>query len=245
MSLIMPNAGELQKYGVGKFVDNPNSGRFGDANDAEVWKHRHDVSATSEAIQTMIAGGTPNWFKWPEEYKSFVKESFAEEKERSDKMGAEYRWADQDMLTNKEARQINGMPTRDILERKLKANGIVAFVYDNGWVGHGGRPTVGLWAVPPNRTNKIRPICFLDVPMMYEWSVLKLDPHGIPSGFESRGWRDMAVQLVEKDIITESQCHRIFGAPPSNRISARYYRSLWEKRNGKPWNDDQDQDVQE
>jgi hypothetical protein len=77
---------------------------------------------------------------------------------------------------------------------------------------------------------------------MYEWSVLKLDNHGIPSGYESRGWRDVAVQLVEKDIITESQCHRIFGAPPSSALSTRYYRSLWEKRNGKPYPDEQDAD---
>jgi hypothetical protein len=77
---------------------------------------------------------------------------------------------------------------------------------------------------------------------MWEWSVLKLDSHGIPSGEESRGWRTVAIQLVEKEIITEAQCHKIFGVPSPNAISARYFRSLWEKRNGKRFGSIDEQD---
>ena len=78
---------------------------------------------------------------------------------------------------------------------------------------------------------------------MYEWSIMKLNQYGIPSGEESRGWRTVAVQLVEKEIITEAECHRIFGAPPANQISARYYRSLWEKRHGKPYLDEDERGL--
>lgn len=239
MSIIIPGQEDIRQHGN---VRNPNTGLFGDANDQDVWVGRHDVDATHESIERMLAGGTPNWVKWPHEYKQYAKESFAAEKERSDKMGTEYRWHDQEALTDKAARQVNGIVTRDFIERKLRANGIKCAVFDSGWVGPGGRPTVGLWCVPPNKTNKLRFICFMDVPMMWEWSVLKLDQHNIPSGEESRGWRTVAVQLVEKEIITEAQCHRIFGAPSSNQISARYYRSLWEKRNGKPYLDEEDRE---
>lgn len=207
-----------------------------------VWNERHDIDATHEAIQTMLAGGTPNWVKWPHEYKAYAKECFAAEKENSDKMGMGYRWHDQDVLTNKEARQINPIKTRDFLERWLRPAGIKFTVMDNKFRNAVGVPTVGLWCVPPTRTNKLRYVCYLDVPFMWEWSVLKLDNHGIPSGEESRGWRTVAVQLVEKEIITEQQCHKIFGVPSPNQVSARYFRSLWEKRNGKRYKDIDEQD---
>jgi len=201
------------------------------------FNERHDVDATHEAIQQMLAGGTPNWVRWPHEYKSFVKESFAAEKETSDKMAAAYKWDDQEMLSNRAARMVNPMPTREFIE-KLTKSGIKTAVMDAGMV-----KTVALWAVPPNRTNKLRYVCYLQVPAMYEWSVLRLDNHGIPSGEEFRGWRTVAVQLVEKEIITEAQCHKIFGVPSPNAISARYFRSLWEKRNGKRYRDIEDQEA--
>jgi hypothetical protein len=230
MSIIIPGQGQEssgnvqlpgQPYIKGQDVEDP-------------FKGRHDVDATHDAIQQMLAGGTPNWVKWPNEYKSYVKESFAAEKEISDKMAKAYKWDDQDQLTNVAARKVNPLSTIQFMD-KLKANGIKAVVMDNGMKG-----TLGLWAQPPNRTNKLRYVCFIQVPAMYEWSVLRLDNHGIPSGEAFRGWRTVAIQLVEKDIITEQQCHRIFGVPSPNVISARYYRSLWEKRNGKPYEDLED-----
>lgn len=209
----------------------------------EPWKEHHDVAATSEAIEQMLAGGTPNWVRWPHEYKSMARESFAAEKERSDKMGLEYRWHDQAVLTDRAARKVNGIGTRDFIEKKLRANGVKCAVTASDWVGPGGIRTVALWATPPRRTDKLRFVGSLDVPMMWEWSVLHLDHHNIPSGRESIGWRDIAVQLVQKEIISEAQCHKIFGAPPPNAISARYYRTLWETRNGKPYEDPEDREA--
>ena len=205
--------------------------------DQEVIKERHDVDATHEAIQQMLAGGTPNWVKWPHEYKSYVKESFAAEKEISDKMAGGYKWDDQDQLTNEAARKVNPISTINFM-KKLSDNGIKAVVMDNGLKG-----TLGLWAQPPSNTNKLRYVCYLQVPAMYEWSVLRLDAHGIPSGEAFRGWRTVAIQLVEKEIITEGQCHKIFGVPSPNKISARYFRSLWEKRNGAAYKELEEQEA--
>jgi hypothetical protein len=211
--------------------------------DAEnVWNEHHDVDATHEAIQVMLAGGIPNWVKWPQDYKSYAKEAFAEEKAKSDRMGLEYRWADQDMLTNAKARKVNPIKTREFLERWLKPNGVKFVVMDNGYRGIGGVPTVGLWCTPPTNHKKLRYVCYLDVPLMWEWSVLHLDEHKIPCGEKSRGWRTVAQQLVEKDIITEAQCHKIFGVPSPNVISARYFRSLWEKRHQAPYVDKEVED---
>lgn len=213
-----------QPYIPGTDVENP-------------FNERHDVSATSAAIQEMLKGGTPNWVKWPHEYKSYVKESFAAEKEISDKMSAQYKWDDQEQLTNEVARKINPISTINFMQ-KLKDNGIKAVLMDNAMKG-----TLGLWATPPNRPNFLRYVCYIQVPAMYEWSVLRLDAHHIPNGESFRGWRTVAIQLVEKEIITEQQCHRIFGVPSPNVISARYFRSLWEKRNGKKYVDLEDQEA--
>ena len=201
------------------------------------FNEHHDVAATSEAIQQMLAGGTPNWVKWPHEYKAYAKECFAAEKENSDRMAAQYKWNDQEMLTNEAARKVNPVSTIEFI-KKLKTNGIKCTVMDNGLKG-----TLGLWCVPPNRTDKLRYVCFIQVPAMYEWSILRLDDHGIPSGEKFRGWRTVAVQLVEKEIITEQQCHQIFGVPSPNTISARYFRSLWEKRNGRRYEDEDERGL--
>jgi hypothetical protein len=213
-----------QPYVPGTDVENP-------------FNERHDVDATRESIQKMLAGGTPNWVKHPEEYKSYARESFAAEKEISDKMATQYKWDDQEQLTNDVARKVNPITTINFLQ-KLKENGITAIVMDNALKG-----TLGLWATPPNRHHKLRYVCFIQVPAMYEWSVLNLDNHGIPDGEAFRGWRTVAIQLVEKEIITEQQCHKIFGVPSPNVISARYFRSLWEKRNARRYVDIEDQEA--
>jgi hypothetical protein len=224
MSIIIPGQNEPQDIQI---PGQP----FLKGRDQEVIKERHDVDATHEAIQQMLAGGTPNWVKWPHEYKAYAKECFQAEKEISDKMASAYRWDDQEILSNRQARMVNAMSTRNFV-KKLNENGIKTVVMDSGMA-----KTVALWCVVPGQERKLRYVCYLQVPAMYEWSVLRLDSHGIPSGEEYRGWRTVAVQLVEKEIITEAQCHQIFGAPGANKISARYYRSLWEKRHGRKYVD--------
>ena len=244
MAIVIPGSEDTSKYG-GQVI-NPNGPKQDfslPGSDVEnPFNERHDVAATQEAIGEILKDGTPNWVKWPNEYKSMAKESFASHREDSERMASQYKWADQAMLTDKKSRQVNGISTRDFITRKLRANGITCTLLQSDYINHGGGPTAALWCVVPNRANKLRFVCYVDIPMMYEWSVLKLDQYGIPSGEESRGWRTVAVQLVEKDIITEAQCHKIFGAPPANKISDRYYRTLWEKRHGKPYLDEEDRE---
>ena len=123
MSLIVPGN---TKYGAGRDFSLPGS-------DVEnPFNERHDLAATGEAIEKMLAGGTPNWVKFPHEYKAMAKESFASHREDSEKMAAQYKWADQEALTDKAARRVNGMSTRDFIEKKLRTNGIKCAIFDNG-----------------------------------------------------------------------------------------------------------------
>ena len=199
------------------------------ANDEEVITSHHDVSTTRETIQHLLAGGTPDWVKWPEDFKDYAKEAFAAEKEISDEMAEQYEIEDQKDLLNREARMINPMSTDDFVA-KLRRAGIKCFTVYNGMPS-----TVGLWCLPPKEHQRARYICFMQIPAMYEWSVLKVDRHNIPMGEAFRGWRTVIMELIKKRILTEYQAHKIFGKPSNDPVFRRYHRTLWEVRNGREW----------
>jgi len=90
--------------------------------------------------------------------------------------------------------------------------------------------TVALWA-KPKYSNQVVYIAYLQIPCMYEWSILRLDKHGLPNGEDYRGWRTVIVQLIEKEVLTEQQAHRIFRPPTESIVSRRYRKSLYLFRN--------------
>ena len=204
-----------------------------DANDKEIFTHLHDVAATEESIQMMLAGGTPDWVRFPQDYKHYAREMFQREKEISDEMVERYQFDDQKDLTNKKARLVNIMSTETFV-KKLRDFGIKCFTVYNGLPG-----TVGLWCIPPKQTGRARYVCYLRIPAMYEWSILQLDKHNLPAG-ELRGWRTALVELVKSEILTEWQAHQIFGQPSGNSVFRRYRESMWEIRNGKRYKDEEE-----
>lgn len=193
-------------------------------------KSHHDMSTTLESIKTLLANGTPNWVKWPEDYRQFVKEEFAAEKEISDKMASEYKLENQHLFENREARMVNPISSKVFVD-KLRANGVKCFVIQNPK----NRQQAGLWAVPPTRQDKARYICFIQLPAMYEWSVVNLNAHGVADGEAYRGWRTVLMEGIKKEIWTEAQAHEWFGTPAPNTTSSVYYKSLFELRNRKYW----------
>jgi len=194
-------------------------------------REHHDLPTTRATIQEILAGGTPNWVKWPEDYKEYAREAFAAEKAISDEMAEQYQIEDQEHLTNEVARKINPMSTDQFLY-KLRQAGIKCFTVYNGLP-----QTLGLWCIPPKRTSVARYICYVQDPAMYEWSVLRVDRHGIPIGEKFRGWRTVITELIKKDILTEYQAHQVFGHASQHPCYARYQRTLWEIRNGKKFTD--------
>jgi hypothetical protein len=189
------------------------------------WKHRHNLRTTRESIKKILADGTPNWIRFPNDYKNFVKESFAAAKEESDSQVSDYKMEHQDILTNAAARKVNAISTRDFIQ-KLRKNGVRCFTIDNGYPPQ----TVALWSIRPN-SDQVQYICYLQVPAMYEWSVLKVDRHGLPAGEDFRGWRTVLVQLITKGIMTETKAHQVFGRPTDSEVSLIYRESLFYIRN--------------
>lgn len=193
--------------------------------DVDVINSKHDLRTTRESIKALLANGTPNWIKWPEDYKNFVKESFQEEKEMSDEQVASYKMEDQLILTNEVARKVNPIGTRDFI-LKLRKHGVRCFTIDNGMPS-----TVGLWAMRPNAVEPVY-VCFLQIPAMYEWSLLRLDHHGLPAGERFRGWRTVLSQLIVKKVLSESKAHYVFGKPTESINGRRYHETLYNFRNG-------------
>ena len=189
-------------------------------------KSRHDLRTTRESIKSMLANGTPDWYRFPQDYKAFVKESFAAEKEASDSQVAQYKMDGQAELTNADARKVNPISTRDFIH-KLRSNGVRCFTVDNGMSG-----TVALWAANKLSDETIY-IAYLQIPAMYEWSVLRLDRHGLPAGEDFRGWRTVLAQLIVKDVLSEQKAHEIFGKPTDGLVSRRYRSTLYDFRNKK------------
>jgi hypothetical protein len=189
------------------------------------WKGHHDLKTTRETIKKLLAGGTPNWVRFPKDYKAFAQEAVLADREVTQKMGLRYKMDNQEELLNEQARKVNPIRTRDFIE-KLRAAGVKCYTIDNGFPP----ATVALWSFRPG-TDHVVPVCYLQTPAMYEWSVLRLDHRGLPNGEAFRGWRTVEVQLIEKGIISEAKANEIFGHPTDGVASRRFRRSLYWYRN--------------
>lgn len=188
-------------------------------------KSHHDVKTTQETIKKLLAGGTPDWVSHPQDYKAFAQEAYLAEKEISDNLASQYKMDDQELLVDIKARYINIMPTY-LFAQKLTHAGIKNFAMESGLPG-----TVGLWIVRSGMNGfEAKYICFMQVPAMIEWSVLRLDDHGIANGEEYRGWRTVVSQLILKGVLTEKQAHKEFGYPTDSIVSRKYRQTLWDYR---------------
>lgn len=189
------------------------------------WEGRHDLKRTRETIQKLLAGGTPNWVKWPKDYRAMAQEALLADKEVSDKMASRYKMEDQELLLNEVARKVNPIGTRDFID-KLRKNGVACYTIDNGFPPS----TVALWAFKPG-TDHVIPVCYLQVPAMYEWSVLRLDKRGLPNGEAYRGWRTVESELIKKGIVSEARADEIFGKVVDGEVSRRFRRDMYWLRN--------------
>jgi hypothetical protein len=196
------------------------------AHQEEIFTSHHDIATTEETVKMLLADGTPDWVTRPQEWKNYAREAMQREKEISDEQVERYQMDDQEDLTNAVARLVNRMSTDEFM-RKLRKFGIKCFTVYNGLPG-----TVGLWCIPPKKQSVARYVCFIRTPYMWEWSLLKLDEHNLPSG-ELRGWRTACTELVKNDILTEWQVNQIFGPPSGGKPFRRYRQTMWEIRNGK------------
>lgn len=204
-------------------------------------RSRHRLGQTESAIKRILADGTPAWVSRPQDFKQWAKELYLKDKEDSDRQVSGYRIEGQDLLTDEKARKINPIAIERFM-KKLRDNGVKCFLYQ---VQSPNTPatmvnTVGLWCVIPGqeRLGHIykgqghQYITWMDIPFMYEWSVLRVDIHQLPIGEKHRGWRTVISEMVKRKVFTEQKAHDIFG-PPSGRQSLFYRQRMHTYRNGR------------
>jgi hypothetical protein len=215
------------KYGVGKW-----------ANVRSNWSRTRAEKAAKE----ILGKGIPRWASHPGEFKNWALECYARDKEESERQVAAYRLEEQETLKDHKARMVRLIGTREFI-KKLRDSGVSCFTYQVPPTDQTPREllnTVGLWCEVPSergighlyRGIRHQYICYMDIPTMYEWSVLRTDAHDLPIGEAFRGWRTVLSQLIQKKVLTEAQAHNIFG-PPYGQTSRVYRKTLYEFRNGR------------
>lgn len=183
---------------------------------------------TEQTIKAVLKDGTPDWYTRPEDYKDMAKDEYARQKQASDAQVREYRLPDQEIYTDEAPRRTGVLTTKQFLG-KLRDNGLACCAQQNK---NSPENTAGLFVIVPGREQLgLKFVTSVQVPAMYEWSVLREDEHGLPNGEKFIGWRNACVKLVELDIWSEDKMHKVFGRPPDRAYTKTYYKSLWLVRN--------------
>ena len=188
-----------------------------------------DRRSVEHTVKELLKNGTPKWVSHPEDYRGMVNEWHAQAKQNLLEECRAYRYQDQALLANPEGRRVNMMPAA-VFMRKLRAAGLTCFSHDSQ-LADGSASLFVLMPTP--RGGEFEPVSSIQVPLMWEWSTIRLDPRTeLPSGFRDIGWRSAVRCLITRGALTEEQAHAIFGAPRESYVSRIYRRMLCEHRNG-------------
>jgi hypothetical protein len=189
-------------------------------------KTRLDMKTTEASIKEILKDGTPDWIRFPNDFKELAREDYAEQKERSDAAASQFKDPDTDILTDEKARLVNFKTTNEFLT-VLRNNGVSCKVAYNNTP-----QTIALWAIGDPLLG-MQNITWMQTPVMPEWDVMRTDEHGLEAGLAARGWRSVLVELVRKKVMSEDRIHQVFGQPVNRAFTVRYKKSLFNIRNGR------------
>lgn len=192
-----------------------------------------DRHGAMHVIKELLKSGTPKWYSHPEDYRAMVDEWHRKAHEDLMDECYAYKVDDQDELADPRGRRVNIMAAA-VFMRKLRAAGLTCFSHDSPLQDHSASLFV---LVPSKDGGKFEPMASLQVPLMYEWSLLRIDPRtNLPTGFRDIGWRSAVRCLITNGVFTEERAHQIFGEPRIATVSKRYRRMLHHHRNARRQN---------
>lgn len=187
-----------------------------------------DRSQVKQFIKATLKHGTPDWIRFPQHYKAMANECHREAQENLHAECRSYQAQDQEILSDPRGRRVNMMAAA-VFMRKLRSAGLTCFSHDSEL--NDGSASLFVLRATPNG-GEFEPVCSIQVPLMWEWSTLRIDPRtNLPEGFRDIGWRSAVRCLITQGVWTEEYAHKIFGAPRVARPSVIYRRMLWEYRN--------------
>lgn len=188
-----------------------------------------DIKQAQQFIKNVLKGGTPGWVSRPQDYKQMVAEFHHKAHEALLEEAYAYRVQDQDLLASP-SRRMNIMAAA-VFMRKLRTEGkLTCFSHDSP----DGDGTASLFVLHATAAGgQFLPVCSIQVPLMWEWSLIRIDPRTqLPNGFRDIGWRSAVRCLIMQGVLSEERAHQIFGAPREVPASRIYRRMLCEHRNG-------------
>jgi hypothetical protein len=188
-----------------------------------------DLAQVGNFVKNVLKSGTPKWVSHPEDYKAMVDEWHKQAQENLWSECRKFKFEDQDLLADVTERRVNPMMAAMFM-KKLRNAGLSCFSHDSPLMDHSA--SLFVW-MPTPKGGEYQPMCSIQVPIMWEWTTIKLDPNTLlPEGFRDIGWRSAVRCLIEREALTEDQAHAIFGKPRIAPVSRRYRRMLHEIRNG-------------
>lgn len=186
-----------------------------------------DRRQVSDFIKEVLKHGTPDWIRWPEDYRHLADEWHQQARENLLEECERYQTQDQQFLSDEKMSRVNMMQAATFM-KKLRDNGVKCFSHDSQ-LRDG---SASLSAVTPDGVEA-KSIVSIQVPWMWEWSLLRIDPTtNLPNGFRDIGWRSAVLALIKNGVLSERKAYDIFGRPigPRGRI---FRRMVHEYRNGK------------
>lgn len=192
-----------------------------------------DRRQIAQFVKGVLKHGTPDWIRFPKDYRAMVDEWRKECRENLLAECRAYRDGDQLLLTDPAGRRVNIMPAAEFMKR-LRTAGLTCFSHDSQ-LEDGSASLFVLTSTPTG--GEFQPMVSIQVPLMWEWSLMRIDPRtNLPSGFRDIGWRSAVLALIKNGVFTEERAHQIFGAPRVATISRIYRRELFLYRNGRNQN---------
>jgi hypothetical protein len=184
---------------------------------------------TMAIIKELLKHGTPDWYRFPQHYKAMVDEWHKEAQENLWAECRAYKTDEQDLMVDPRGRRVNLMPAALFMSKLRKEGGLTCFSHDSPLADNSASLFV---LMPTAKGGEFQPMCSIQVPLMWEWSLLRIDPAtNLPTGFRDIGWRSAVRCLIVNGALTEERAHQIFGKPRESIVSRRYRRMLFEYRN--------------
>jgi hypothetical protein len=178
-------------------------------------------------VKEVLKHGTPDWIRFPEDYKRAAQEWDKQVREDLIRECRQYRNQDQDILADVKARRGNPMRA-SMFMKKLRAAGIKCFSH----MSELNDGTASLFCVTPDNVVA-EPVCSIQVPVMWEWTTIRMDPRTqLASGYRDIGWRSAMLGLIKKRVLSEDEAYKIFGRPRVSRVSKVWRKQLHAWKNG-------------
>ena len=184
---------------------------------------------TMQVIKQILKGGTPKWYSHPEDYRNLVAEWHKEAHENLLAECRYYKCDNQESLSNPAGRRVNLMAAAVFMRKLRTEGGLTCFSHDSTLQDG----SASLFVLMPTAAGGAwTPMCSIQVPLMWEWPLIRVDPRtNLPSGFRDIGWRCAVRCLITSGALTEARAHEIFGKPRVFAGSRIYRQMLWEYKN--------------